>query len=129
MKGDMGRHFSGAGFANDSILAKLVVTVIVLISFTIWIAAERRQSHERSIARPIFRQAVSSSHQSSGFEALTSSNRFGTTVILHRGVELDLSSSMDRTIPVTGNPSKITVAASPRNWAKRQRLATFGSVI
>ena len=52
-----------------------------------------------------------------------------TTVILHRGVKLNLSSLMDRTIPVTGNPSKITVAFSPRNWAKRQRLATFGSVI
>jgi hypothetical protein len=41
----MGRHFSGAGFVNDSNLAKLVVTVIVLISFTVWMAAERRQSH------------------------------------------------------------------------------------
>jgi len=30
---------------NESILAKLVVTVIVLIGLTIWMAAERRQSH------------------------------------------------------------------------------------
>ena len=45
MKGEM-VHFSGAGFVNDSILAKLVVTVIVLISFTIWMAAERGQSHD-----------------------------------------------------------------------------------
>jgi hypothetical protein len=39
----------GAGFVNDSILAKLVVTVIVLISFTIWMAANRRQSHDCKI--------------------------------------------------------------------------------
>jgi hypothetical protein len=30
---------------NDSILAELVVTVIVLISLPPWMAAERRESH------------------------------------------------------------------------------------
>jgi hypothetical protein len=30
---------------NESILAKLVVTVVVLIGFTVWLALERRHSH------------------------------------------------------------------------------------
>jgi hypothetical protein len=34
---------------NDNILAKLVVTVIVLLGFTIWMAAERRQAHDCKI--------------------------------------------------------------------------------
>ena len=53
----------------------------------------------------------------------------GTTMIVHRVVELDLSSLTDRTIPVIGNPFNITVAFSPRYWAKRQRRASSGSVI
>ena len=55
--------------------------------------------------------------------------RLGITVMVQRVAGLDLSSLMDRTIPVTGIPSKTTVAFSPRSWAKRQCLTTFGSLI
>jgi hypothetical protein len=34
---------------SDSILAKLVVTVIVLISLALWMAAERREPHDCKI--------------------------------------------------------------------------------
>jgi hypothetical protein len=51
------------------------------------------------------------------------------TVTVHRVGLLDLTSMIERTIPVTGNPSNITTALSPRYWAKRQRRASRGSVI
>src|SRR3954468_9201801 len=51
------------------------------------------------------------------------------TVTVHRVGLLDLISKIERTIPVTGNPSNITTALSPRYWAKRQRRASRGSVI
>jgi hypothetical protein len=52
-----------------------------------------------------------------------------TTVTVQRMGLLDLTSITERTIPVTGNPFNITVAFWPRNWAKRQRRASIGSVI
>ena len=52
-----------------------------------------------------------------------------TTVTVQRMGSLDLCSLTARTIPVTGNPFNITVAFWPRYWAKRQRRASFGSVI
>lgn len=51
------------------------------------------------------------------------------TLTVHRVGLLDLTSMIERTIPVTGNPSNITTALSPRYWAKRQRRASRGSVI
>jgi hypothetical protein len=42
---------------------------------------------------------------------------------------LDLSSVTDRTIPVMVDPVNVNVAFSPRYWAYRQRLASFGSVV
>jgi hypothetical protein len=54
---------------------------------------------------------------------------FGTTETIQRAGFLDLTSMTERTIPVTGNPFNITVAFWPRYWAKRQRRASFGSVI
>jgi hypothetical protein len=42
-------HQRGACSVNDGILTRLVVTVIVLIGFTVWMAAERRQSHDCKI--------------------------------------------------------------------------------
>jgi hypothetical protein len=49
-------------------------------------------------------------------------------MVQRRGL-LDLCSLTERTIPVTGNPFSITVAFSPRYWAKRQRRASVGLVI
>ena len=54
---------------------------------------------------------------------------FGTTETIQRAGLLALTSMTERTIPVTGNPFNITVAFWPRYWAKRQRRASFGSVI
>jgi hypothetical protein len=51
------------------------------------------------------------------------------TVTVHRVGLLDLTSMIERTIPVTGNPFNITTAVSPRYCAKRQRRASRGSVI
>jgi hypothetical protein len=55
--------------------------------------------------------------------------RFATTVTIQCVGLLDLTSMTERTIPVTGNPFSITVAFSPRYWAKRPRRASIGSVI
>jgi hypothetical protein len=54
---------------------------------------------------------------------------FGTTETIQRAGLLDLTSITERTNPVTGSPFNITVAFWPRYWAKRQRRASFGSVI
>jgi hypothetical protein len=53
----------------------------------------------------------------------------GTTVTTQRVGSLDLTSITERTIPVTRNPFKITVAFWPRYWAQRQRRASIRSVI
>ena len=53
----------------------------------------------------------------------------GITETIQRVGLLDLTSITERTIPVTGNPFKITVAFSPRYWAKRPRRASIGFVI
>jgi hypothetical protein len=52
-----------------------------------------------------------------------------TTVTVHRIGVLELSSLTAWIIPVTGSPFKINIALWPRYWAKRQRLASEGSVI
>jgi hypothetical protein len=52
-----------------------------------------------------------------------------TTVTIHRVGLLDLSSITDRTKPVMVAPIKLKLVFSFRNWAYRQRLASFGSVI
>src|ERR1700737_4775562 len=54
---------------------------------------------------------------------------FGTTETIQRIGLLDGTSITERTIPVTGNPFNITVAFSPRNWARRERRASTRSVI
>ncbi len=53
----------------------------------------------------------------------------GTTETIQRAGLLEATSMTERTIPVTGNPFNITVVLWPRYWAKRQRRASFGSVI
>jgi hypothetical protein len=53
----------------------------------------------------------------------------GTTETIQRVGLLGLTSITERTIPVTGNPFNITVAFSPRYWARRQRWASIRSVI
>jgi hypothetical protein len=50
-------------------------------------------------------------------------------VTIQRVGLLDLSSITDRTIPVMVDPVNVNVAFSPRYWAYRQRLASFGSVV
>ena len=52
-----------------------------------------------------------------------------TTVTIQRVGPLDLSSITERTIPVMVEPINVNVAFSPRYWAYRQRLASFGSVV
>jgi hypothetical protein len=51
------------------------------------------------------------------------------TVTIQRVGLLDLSSITERTIPVMVDPINVKVACSPRYWAYRQRLASFGSVV
>jgi hypothetical protein len=52
-----------------------------------------------------------------------------TTVTIQRVGLLDLSSITDLTIPVMVDPINVNVAFSPRYWAYRHRLASFGSVV
>jgi hypothetical protein len=51
------------------------------------------------------------------------------TVTIQRVGPLHLSSITERTIPVMVHPINVNVAFSPRYWAYRQRLASFGSVV
>jgi len=53
----------------------------------------------------------------------------GTTVTIQRIGVLVLSSSTERTTAVTGSPSMVNFVFSPRNWAYRQRRASFGSMV
>jgi len=51
------------------------------------------------------------------------------TVMIQRLGLLDLTSMTERTSPVTSHPSTVKDVLWPRCWSKRQRLATFGSVV
>ena len=50
-------------------------------------------------------------------------------VTIHRVGLLDLSSSTDRTYPVSVDPISVNRAFCPRYWAIRARLASTGSVV
>jgi hypothetical protein len=52
-----------------------------------------------------------------------------TTVTIQRFGLLNLTSMTERTSPVTSDPLTVNVVFWPRCWSKRQRLATFRSVV